>query len=72
MNCFECAMRGEAVPAVATCGYCGAGMCLEHLADAQTNHGGGTAFTCTHDLHRAVAARRAAATASVTPVGAVR
>ena len=35
MECYECAIRGEAVAAVATCRHCGVGLCLEHLAEAQ-------------------------------------
>lgn len=59
MNCFECAVQDQAVTAVAICSHCGAGLCLEHLGDALTYRGGGTAFTCTHDLDRYFAARRA-------------
>ncbi len=35
MNCFECALKGQEVPAVATCGHCGAAMYLEHVALAE-------------------------------------
>ncbi len=56
MNCYECALRGEAVGAVATCGNCGVGMCLEHLGEAQSYRVGGTTFGCPHDL--TAAARR--------------
>jgi hypothetical protein len=56
MNCYECGLRGEAVPAVATCKHCGAGMCLEHLAEAQRYRVGGTLFGCPHDLSAAATA----------------
>jgi hypothetical protein len=55
VNCFECAVRGTAVAAVATCPNCGAGLCLGHLADAQANRVGGTLFGCSHDLRQAIA-----------------
>lgn len=61
MNCFECAVRGAAVPAVATCRNCGAGLCLEHLAEAQSYRVGGTLFGCPHDLRQAVVPGRAVA-----------
>ena len=53
MNCYECALRGESVPAVASCGRCHVGLCLEHLAEAQRYRVGGTLFGCPHDLSAA-------------------
>jgi hypothetical protein len=50
MDCHECALRGEAVAAVATCRNCGVGLCLEHLAVAQRYRPGGTIYGCPHDL----------------------
>lgn len=60
MNCFECAVSGEAVPAVATCPSCGAGLCLEHLVEAQSYRVGGTVLGCPHDLRRAAVPDRVA------------
>jgi hypothetical protein len=48
MNCHECAIEGEAVPAVATCRHCGAGLCLEDLQKALDYRVGGTLFGCSH------------------------
>jgi hypothetical protein len=53
MNCYECAIRGETVAAVATCRNCGVGLCLEHLAEAQSYRVGGTLYACPHDLRAA-------------------
>jgi predicted nucleic acid binding AN1-type Zn finger protein len=50
MNCYECALEGKAVAAVATCHHCGAGLCLEHLREAQAYRVGGTVVGCAHDL----------------------
>lgn len=50
MYCYECALRGESVPAVASCGHCHVGLCVEHLAEAQRYRVGGTLFGCPHDL----------------------
>ena len=50
MNCYECAIKGETVAAVATCQHCGAGLCLEHLREAQAYRVGGTVIGCAHDL----------------------
>jgi hypothetical protein len=69
MNCFECAIRGETVAAVAACRNCGAGLCLEHLAEAQSNRPGGTLYGCSHDL---AAARHAVARLAVESNGHVR
>ena len=35
MNCFECAKTNDAVPAVGLCHHCGAGLCMDHLAEAR-------------------------------------
>jgi len=58
MGCYECALRDEAVAAVAVCQHCGVGLCLEHLAVAEAHRVGGTRFGCPHDLARASARRR--------------
>ena len=50
MDCFVCTIRGETVAAVASCQHCGAGLCLEHLHEAQVYRVGGTTFGCPHDL----------------------
>jgi len=50
MNCFECAKLNDAVPAVAICGRCGAGLCLDHHIEAHEFTVGGTHFTCPHEL----------------------
>ena len=50
MNCYECAIQGEAVPAVATCPHCNVGMCLEHLQLSLDYRIGGTTYGCRHDL----------------------
>jgi hypothetical protein len=36
MNCYECAINGKTVPAVATCTHCGIGICLEHFRPNRT------------------------------------
>jgi hypothetical protein len=69
MNCFACAIRGETVAAVAACRNCGAGLCLEHLAEAQSNRPGGTLYGCSHDL---AAARHVVAGRAVESNGHVR
>jgi hypothetical protein len=50
MNCYECAIGGEGVVAVAVCKRCGVGMCLEHLALAQDFSVGGIPHACRHPL----------------------
>lgn len=50
MNCYECAIQGEPVPAVAICSHCNVGMCLEHLQLALDYRVGGTTYGCRHDL----------------------
>ena len=63
MNCFECAVQGETVTAVAICHHCGAGMCLEHVHLAQAFRAGGTTLMtggCPHDLTALPASRTAA------------
>lgn len=50
MNCYECAKTGAAIPAVALCLHCNAGLCLEHLRDAAAEPTrGGTHIGCAHD-----------------------
>jgi hypothetical protein len=74
MNCFECAVQGETVTAVAICHHCGAGMCLEHVHAAQGFRAGGTKLMtggCPHDL-TALPASRAAAVGVARPNGRVR
>ena len=53
MDCYECAITGRTVAAVATCRTCGVGLCLDHLADAQRYLPGGTTYGCHHDLSAA-------------------
>jgi hypothetical protein len=50
MDCFECAVSGEAVAAVATCQHCGVGLCLDHLREAHSYSVAGTHYGCPHDL----------------------
>ena len=50
MNCHECAIAGETVPAVATCRHCGAGLCADDLREALSYRVGGTVMGCRHDL----------------------
>lgn len=65
MNCYECATTSEAVAAVATCRYCGAGLCPEHVREAAGYRVGGTVIGCAHDIWSA----RAASTASNLAAG---
>jgi hypothetical protein len=49
MNCFECAKDGSTMSAVALCRHCSAGLCMDHLRDAATDHAqGGIQVTCRH------------------------
>ncbi len=50
MNCYECAVQGEAVVAVAVCKHCGVGMCLQHFLMANGYRIGGTTYGCRHYL----------------------
>ena len=50
MNCFECAKANDVVPAVGVCRHCGAGLCLDHLIEAQRFTVGGTRYACPHEL----------------------
>jgi hypothetical protein len=50
MNCYQCAASGDERAAVAVCLNCGAGLCVDHLAEAQSYRIGGTTFGCPHDL----------------------
>jgi len=77
MECYECAIRGEAVAAVAACRHCGVGLCLEHLAEARRHRPGGTLYGCPHDLSAAARPRELVRMAggrgrSRVPVGAGR
>jgi hypothetical protein len=77
MDCYECAIRGRAVAAVATCQNCGVGLCLEHLAEAHRYRPGGTLYGCPHDLSAAGRPREVARVAggnghARVPVGAGR
>ena len=70
MDCYECALRGESVAAVASCRSCGVGLCLDHLAEAQSHRPGGTIFGCPHDL--SAAGRRIESVAAAGSNGRVR
>jgi hypothetical protein len=50
MDCYECAIRGKAVAAVAMCKHCGVGMCLEHFLVAHDYRLSGTTYGCRHYL----------------------
>ncbi len=50
MNCFECEKTNDAVPAVAVCQHCGAGLCLDHLIEARQYRVGGTLYACPHEI----------------------
>ena len=50
MNCYECAIQGESVPAVATCTHCGVGMCIEHFRAEQDYWISCTTYGCRHDM----------------------
>ena len=63
MNCYECAIQGEDVPAVATCTHCGVGMCLEHFQAEQDYRVGGTTYG-SRTRHAARSRRASAATHS--------
>ena len=52
MNCFECAMVHDTVPAVGICHHCGVGICLDHLVLARDHEVGGTNFGCAHGVPR--------------------
>ncbi len=49
MNCHECALQGEEIPAVGTCRQCGVGLCFVHLRAAASYRVGGTLYGCPHD-----------------------
>jgi hypothetical protein len=50
MNCFVCATEGRATVAVATCRYCDAALCMDHVAEqAALGRVGGMFMGCTHD-----------------------
>ncbi|MPZ23647.1 MAG: DUF2180 family protein [Dehalococcoidia bacterium] len=48
MNCYVHACEGRELPAVATCKFCGVGMCLDHLRKFEANPPGGLFVGCTH------------------------
>ncbi len=48
MNCFVCGRDGRAVPAVAVCLHCGAGLGLPHFGEARSFSVAGTRYTCLH------------------------
>ena len=50
MNCYECAIAGTTVPAVATCTHCGIGICLEHFQAEQDYRVGGSTYGCRHNI----------------------
>ena len=49
MNCYECAKKLWAIPAVAACQGCGAGLCLDHVKDTVTKRHPGLRAGCGHD-----------------------
>ena len=61
MNCYDCAMEGNATPAVGVCVLCGAAVCTDHavrqrLPQWRTSGGGigGPAVRAPHDRRRLV------------------
>jgi hypothetical protein len=66
MDCFECAVKGAAVAAVATCQHCGVGLCLDHLREAHNYTVAGTRFGCPHDLTAELAAGKQVLTGDAT------
>lgn len=48
MNCYECALAGQMVAAVAVCPHCGAGLCLKHRRLAEKFWVGGARYGCPH------------------------
>jgi hypothetical protein len=55
MRCFVCAQSGTDAHAVAICPHCGAGLCMEHVADAARDLGpGGMRLSCPHETWDAV------------------
>jgi hypothetical protein len=49
MKCGICASSQREADAVAICNRCSIGLCLSHLAEAQTQTGpGGLAYGCNH------------------------
>ncbi len=49
MNCLDCARVGESYPAVAVCGRCGAGLCLDHVCEGEEQ------LTATAPINRRIA-----------------
>jgi hypothetical protein len=55
MNCYECAKKGKAMPAVAICPDCNCGLCADHLGEAAAERARGSRslyFHCSHDTWR--------------------
>ena len=50
MICYVHALASDGITAVATCGHCGVGLCLEHLAESLAHSSGGTRLDCPHTL----------------------
>ena len=50
MNCYVCAWRGEAQPAVALCPQCLVGLCPRHVAETRQPGPGGLQLGCRHGL----------------------
>lgn len=50
MNCYECALEGEALAGVAVCQHCGAGMCVEHFHVSRQHSAGGMRYGCSHQM----------------------
>ncbi len=60
MDCYECAIKGNAVASTGVCLKCGAALCLEHLGEAARYTVGGLRYGCHHHLDRAVVTRHLA------------
>lgn len=67
MNCYQCATRAKAVPAIATCTHCGIGICLEHFQAEQDYRVSGATYGCRHGI-----AARAKASATAHSSGHTR
>jgi hypothetical protein len=50
MHCYVCAIADAVSPAVAICGVCSVGLCLEHLTENARRQGPGgmRAYACLH------------------------
>lgn len=60
MDCYECAIRGEAISSTGMCLKCGAGLCLDHLSEAARYTIGGLPYACPHHLEQPVVTRHTA------------